>query len=127
MIGWSWLRDPNLQSSDDPATRMGIGLSLGQTASGNLLIGGSREFIGYDSRATAEVIGAMLRHALRIMPVLAGVRVLRTMAGLRPYTPDSMPIIGADPERPGLFIRPDPPAEGLPGAGAALRRHPRRY
>jgi glycine/D-amino acid oxidase-like deaminating enzyme len=107
--------NPNLHSSDDPATRMGIGLSLGQTASGNLLIGGSREFIGYDTAVTSEVIGAILRHAVRIMPPLAGVRVLRTMAGLRPYTPDGMPIIGPDPERPGLFI-----AAGHEGDGIAL-------
>ena len=107
--------DPSLLNPDDPEVQMGIGLSLGQTASGNLLIGGSREFAGFDRSTQLPVVQAILRNALRLMPVLAGVRAIRTMAGLRPYTPDSLPIIGADPERPGLFI-----AAGHEGDGIAL-------
>lgn len=108
--------DPSLaNTSDDPSFRLGVGLSLGQAAAGNLLLGGSREFVGYDRSTTPEVLQAIVRHATRIMPALEGIRVLRTMAGLRPYTPDSLPIIGPDPERPGLFV-----AAGHEGDGIAL-------
>ncbi|MFZ5824816.1 MAG: NAD(P)/FAD-dependent oxidoreductase [Bacillota bacterium] len=108
--------DPSLAANtEDPVARYGVGLSLAQTASGNLLIGGSREFAGYDRATTPEVIQAILRHALRIVPALASVRAIRTMAGLRPFTPDSLPIIGKDPHRPGLVI-----AAGHEGDGIAL-------
>ena len=108
--------DPTLAAnSTDPGVKLGVGLSLGQTASGNLLIGGSREFVGFDRSTTLEAVRAILQHALRIMPALAGVRAIRTMAGLRPFTPDSLPIIGLDHEHPGLVI-----AAGHEGDGIAL-------
>lgn len=107
--------NPALLEADDPAARMGIGLSLGQTDAGNLLIGGSREFVGFDRSTVPGVIQAILQHAMRMFPALGGVRAIRTLAGLRPYTPDSLPIIGHDPERPGLVI-----AAGHEGDGIAL-------
>lgn len=108
--------DPSLAANtEDPVARYGVGLSLAQTASGNLLIGGSREFAGFDRSTSPEVIRAILGHALRIMPALAGIRAIRSMAGLRPFTPDSLPIIGPDPARPGLII-----AAGHEGDGIAL-------
>lgn len=108
--------DPTLGAdSNDPSYRLGVGLSLGQTASGNLLIGGSREFVGFDRSTSTEALCAIVQHAVRIMPLLAGVRVIRAMAGLRPHTPDSLPIIGPDRERTGLMI-----AAGHEGDGIAL-------
>lgn len=96
-------------------TDPGVGLSLGRTASGNLLIGGSREFVGFDRSTTPAVIHAILTHAMRILPALAQIRAIRTMAGLRPYTPDSLPIVGPVPEWPGLIV-----AAGHEGDGIAL-------
>ena len=100
---------------DKPADPAGVGLSLGQTASGSLLIGGSREFVGYDLRSTAEVIRAIGQSAVRLFPAMAGIRVVRAFAGLRPYTPDGMPIIGPVEEWPGLYV-----AAGHEGDGIAL-------
>lgn len=104
-----------LKDSSDPAVRLGVGLSLGQTASGNLLIGGCREFVGYDRRNTEEALRAIVNHATRIVPRLRGIHVIRTFAGLRPYTPDGLPILGESSAVKGFFM-----AAGHEGDGIAL-------
>ncbi|WP_400163610.1 NAD(P)/FAD-dependent oxidoreductase [Brevibacillus sp. TJ4] len=93
----------------------GIGLSLGQTESGNLLIGGSREFKGFDAAYDPALASAIARHAVRIVPALAGLRIIRTMIGFRPYTGDGLPIVDEMPEVKGLIV-----AAGHEGDGIAL-------
>lgn len=108
--------NPELAENDGSiARKLGIGLSLGQTKNGNLLIGGSREFAGYDRGTTAEAVRAIAENAVRLFPALKNVRIIRTYAGLRPYTMDGLPILGPVPGRPGLFI-----AAGHEGDGIAL-------
>lgn len=92
-----------------------VGLSLGQTRSGTLLIGGSREFAGYDLSTKAEISRAISKAATRVFPALEQVRILRTFAGLRPFTPDGKPILGAVEGWDGLFL-----AAGHEGDGVAL-------
>ena len=94
---------------------LGIGLSLCQTQSGNLLLGGCREFAGYDARNTYEALTAIARHAVRLVPGLRKVNFIRAFAGLRPYTPDGMPILGPVDGVPGLIM-----AAGHEGDGIAL-------
>src|SRR5699024_2991332 len=62
----------------------GVGLSLGQTESGNILIGGSREFVGFDKTIPMKVVEAIAEHAQKIAPSLGDVKIIRTMAGFRP-------------------------------------------
>lgn len=108
--------NPELAKSAGSITeKLGIGLSLGQTRSGNLLIGGSREFAGYHRDTTPEAVRAIAENAARLFPALRNVRIIRSFAGLRPYTPDGLPILGTAPGRPGLFI-----AAGHEGDGIAL-------
>lgn len=104
-----------LKDSNDPAVRLGVGLSLGQTVSGNLLIGGCREFVGHDRRNTEEALRAIVNHATRLVPGLRGIHVIRTFAGLRPYTPDGLPVLGEAPGLKGFFL-----AAGHEGDGIAL-------
>ncbi len=101
-------RDPN-----DPP--YGIGLSLGQTESGNLLIGGSREFKGFDKAVGPEVLSAIAAHASRIAPALKQTRIIRTMVGFRPFTGDGLPIIDESQKVKGFII-----AAGHEGDGIAL-------
>ncbi|MEW9502653.1 NAD(P)/FAD-dependent oxidoreductase [Jeotgalibacillus marinus] len=105
----------NGTDSIDPNNPAGVGLVIGQTYSGNLLIGGSREFVGFDFRTTPEVISAIGKGAVRVFPELENVRVLRTFAGLRPYTPDGMPIMGPVEGFSGLYL-----SAGHEGDGIAL-------
>ena len=57
----------------------------------------------------------MLANAVRLMPGLRGMRIIRTMGGVRPYPPDSKPLIGYVKEAPGLFL-----AAGHEGDGICL-------
>ncbi|WP_030561951.1 NAD(P)/FAD-dependent oxidoreductase [Streptomyces aureocirculatus] len=85
------------------------------TPAGPVLIGASRERVGFDRTLSTEVLRRLAQGAARLFPVLARVRVLRTYAGFRPYLPDHLPAIGADPRAPGLLH-----ACGHEGAGIGL-------
>ena len=99
----------------DKVPPFGVGLSLGQTASGNILIGGSREFVGFKKTVSTEVFSEIARHACRIVPVLRTLRIIRTMVGFRPFTGDGLPIIDESPNVKGFII-----AAGHEGDGIAL-------
>lgn len=92
-----------------------IGLSLGQTKSGNLLVGGSREFAGFDRTTNADVVAGIAAHAARLFPFLKHVSIIRTMVGFRPYTGDGLPIIDEASEAKGFFT-----VTGHEGDGIAL-------
>lgn len=108
--------DPSLaRNSNDFAFQKGVGLVLEQTYEGNILIGSSREFVGFDRRTNALVVEAIVKRALHFFPALKNVSMIRSFAGLRPYTPDGLPYVGkVDPVR-GYFM-----AAGHEGDGIAL-------
>ena len=85
------------------------------TAAGPILIGASRERIGFDRSFSLPAVRALAAGATRLFPFLADVRALRTYLGFRPYMPDHLPAIGPDPRVPGLFH-----ACGHEGAGIGL-------
>jgi glycine oxidase len=68
------------------------------------LIGGSTmEDVGFDSDTSAAGIKKVRAAAEEICPVLESSQDVRAWAGLRPVTPDMLPILGADPEYPSLL------------------------
>jgi glycine/D-amino acid oxidase-like deaminating enzyme len=85
------------------------------TRGGTVLIGASRERVGFDTAMSVDVIRRLARQAVRLFPVLAGVSLMRTYLGFRPYCPDHLPVIGADRRVDGLFH-----ACGHEGAGVGL-------
>lgn len=85
------------------------------TASGTVLIGSSRQQIGFDDRLDVEVLRELAAKSLRVFPFLAGMSVMRAYGGFRPFMPDHLPIIGADHRLPGLWH-----ATGHEGAGIGL-------
>lgn len=85
------------------------------TRGGSVLIGSSRRRVGFDDRLRPEVLSGIAAKALRLFPGLAGVPVMRVYGGFRPYVPDHLPIIGADPRLTGLWH-----AGGHEGAGIGL-------
>ncbi|MFC7260500.1 NAD(P)/FAD-dependent oxidoreductase [Streptomyces lutosisoli] len=85
------------------------------TAAGPVLIGASRERVGFDRSFSLPVVRALAAGATRLFPFLSEVRALRTYLGFRPYMPDHLPAIGPDPRVPGLFH-----ACGHEGAGIGL-------
>ncbi|MPY56852.1 NAD(P)/FAD-dependent oxidoreductase [Streptomyces spongiae] len=85
------------------------------TAAGPVLIGASRERVGFDRSFSLPVVRALAAGAVRLFPFLEEVRAMRTYAGFRPYMPDHLPAIGPDPRVPGLLH-----ACGHEGAGIGL-------
>jgi len=82
---------------------------------GNILIGSTREFVGYDTGNTFEGINMLARNAINLIPKLKDVNIIRTYAGLRPYTADGFPILGKVKEVEGFIM-----AAGHEGDGIAL-------
>ena len=56
-----------------------------------------------------------MRRAMRFFPALKDVNIIRAFAGLRPFTPDGIPVIGEVEKLPGFFV-----AAGHEGDGIAL-------
>ncbi|HYA25100.1 MAG TPA: glycine oxidase ThiO [Terriglobales bacterium] len=69
---------------------------------GRILIGSTLEEAGYDKRTDPRIIQRMHRAAIELIPALENARVIEDWAGLRPGTPDDLPILGAT-TTPGYF------------------------
>jgi glycine oxidase len=61
---------------------------------GRILAGATIEYAGFDKRTTAGGIEKILSAAIDLAPDLANARIEETWAGLRPDTPDHLPILG---------------------------------
>jgi glycine oxidase len=70
---------------------------------GRVLVGSTVERAGFEAVATAAGVRGLLAAAIAAVPALAGAPLVGTWGGLRPGTPDELPILGADPEIAGLF------------------------
>ncbi len=66
------------------------------------LAGSTMEDVGFDGGTTAEGATILRDAAVGLSPALAGRAPLEHWAGLRPMTPDLLPIVGPDPDYVGL-------------------------
>ena len=62
---------------------------------GRLLVGATVEEVGFDKRTDVATIQRLHRAALDLVPSLKDAKILEDWAGLRPGTPDALPILGA--------------------------------
>src|SRR5579875_1695938 len=85
------------------------------TPAGTVLIGSSRQSVGFAGEIDYAVAAELARRALALVPGLAGVRVMRAYVGFRPATPDRLPVIGPSTVVPNLVY-----ATGHEGAGILL-------
>ncbi|MGE6541347.1 NAD(P)/FAD-dependent oxidoreductase [Bacillus luti] len=100
---------------DDLTEKYGVALVFEPTESQNFLIGSSREFVGFHTRINNEVIKCIANRAIRFYPKMADMMVIRSYAGLRPWTEDHLPIISRVEHIPNYFI-----AAGHEGDGISL-------
>jgi glycine oxidase len=70
---------------------------------GRLLAGATVEEAGFDKRVVPETIQRLERAAIAMLPRLREARVLEAWAGLRPGSPDNLPILGGT-ATPGCFV-----------------------
>jgi glycine oxidase len=61
---------------------------------GRLIVGATVEEQGFDTRVTGGGVHELLREAYRLLPDVAEMELVEAMAGLRPGTPDNLPIVG---------------------------------
>lgn len=94
--------------------KYGVALVFEPTEATNFLIGSSRRFVGMDTSCHIDVLRAMAQRAIRFFPVIKDIKIIRSYAGLRPFTPDHLPII-SETEVPGFYV-----AAGHEGDGIGL-------
>jgi sarcosine oxidase subunit beta len=94
--------------------KYGVALVFEPTEATNFLIGSSRRFVGMDTSCHIDVLRAMAQRAIRFFPVIKDIKTIRSYAGLRPFTPDHLPII-SETEIPGFYV-----AAGHEGDGIGL-------
>jgi glycine oxidase len=66
-------------------------------AGGEVVVGATVEELGFDTRVTAGALHELLRAAVDVVPDVAELELVETMAGLRPGTPDNAPVLGPSP------------------------------
>jgi glycine oxidase len=71
---------------------------------GRIFVGSTMERVGFDPSVTQEACNSLGRVASLLIPDLESREVLESWSGLRPMSPDGMPIIGMHPEAPGLCV-----------------------
>jgi glycine oxidase len=71
--------------------------------SGKILVGATLEDVGFDKTVSAATIQDLLRAGARYLPELEPAPIIESWAGLRPGTPDDLPIMGRT-ETPRVFV-----------------------
>lgn len=74
-----------------------------QTGEGTVMIGVTQEEVGYDLNTTTDAAARMSRKALRVLPDLAGARLVRQWSCLRVMTPDGRPVYAGSALYPGAW------------------------
>ena len=82
----------------------GQGAYLVPKRDGSLVVGATVERVGFDSGTTAGGVASLLAAARALVPGLESARFLGAAAGLRPDTPDHLPLVGAWPGAPGVAL-----------------------
>jgi glycine oxidase len=70
---------------------------------GEALVGSTMEYAGFDAEVTTDGLARLLDNAAVLFPTLRRDQVRRSWAGLRPGTPDGLPIIGRAPTIENLW------------------------
>jgi glycine/D-amino acid oxidase-like deaminating enzyme len=97
-------------NSNEAATQ--VASVVEDTRSGTILLGSSRQLVGFDPTIEIGVVRAIAARAVRYFPFLASAHALRAYVGFRPFSPDHLPIIGPVEEVSGFFVN-----AGHEGAG----------
>ncbi len=98
LIELGYLKSAHSQDADS------VAFNVQPRATGQILIGSSRQYGVEDSRVDVDLLHRMLYRAFAYMPALAGTSTLRTWTGFRAATPDKLPLIGPWSEDETLFL-----------------------
>jgi glycine/D-amino acid oxidase-like deaminating enzyme len=77
---------------------------LRQTREGTVMIGATHDEAGFDTSTTTDAAASLSAKAIRRIPALREVKLVRQWAGLRILTPDRHPIYSESETHPGAFV-----------------------
>lgn len=89
--------------------------------SGQILVGSTREYVGFDKGVTSAALEELTHAAWDLLPMLKGARPQRQWSGLRPGSARDTPYIGPCPGMPGLYFNAGHFGNGITQAPAAAR------
>jgi glycine/D-amino acid oxidase-like deaminating enzyme len=75
-------------------TRESVAMNVQPRTTSQLLIGSSRELVGWDASLNRPLLARMLGRAAEFLPALPRLQALRSWTGFRPATPDKLPLVG---------------------------------
>ncbi|XP_059660018.1 uncharacterized protein LOC132306588 isoform X2 [Cornus florida] len=96
-----------------------ISMTATMDASGNLVLGSSRQFVGFNTEMDASILNNIWDRAGEFFPTLREVclsdfsKSREVRIGLRPYMPDGKPVIGPVPGLSNVFLAAGHEGEGL--------------
>lgn len=91
--------------------KYGVAFVYEPTGGENFLLGSSRYFTE-SITSEIDVMRAIAERGIRFFPIMKDIKVVRCYAGVRPYTPDHMPIV-SDTEIPGYYIAAGHEGDGI--------------
>jgi glycine oxidase ThiO len=83
---------------------LGVEPSIRSTWAANGVIGSTKEYAGFEKRTTLETIAHFARGMIEMYPVLKDIQIIRAWSGLRPGTPDEMPVLGESERVRGFVV-----------------------
>ena len=107
---FAWSRDDGSDAATPPElthldeSRVTRHLYGRQRRSGEIIFGGDRQLVGYDTTVEPTGIEVNKGHASEVIPMVSGLPIARTWAGLMPFPLDGDPLIGSIPSRDNLYI-----------------------
>ncbi|KFK31319.1 hypothetical protein AALP_AA6G097200 [Arabis alpina] len=113
--------DHQSASADEEERMLSISMTATMDTRGNLVLGSSREFVGFDTEADESIIRCIWERAAEFFPKLQDIsledfiRNRKVRVGLRPYMPDGKPVIGSVPGLQNLYL-----AAGHEGGGLSM-------
>jgi glycine oxidase len=82
----------------------GEAIYLAPKNDGTIVVGATKDEVGFDNNLTAGGIAWLLSTAIRLLPSLEGAAIDQMWAGLRPKTPDNLPILGKLPSLDNVYL-----------------------
>jgi D-amino-acid dehydrogenase len=105
--------DVDHDTADWPIVQQVFGYYLVPWADAHVAVGATVEDAGFAADVTAGGVHDVLRETLRVMPGLARATLREVRVGLRPVSADDMPILGALPGVPNVYVATGHGANGL--------------
>jgi glycine/D-amino acid oxidase-like deaminating enzyme len=85
-------------------TAASVAFNVQPRRTGQLLIGSSRELVGWDPSLNREILGRMLARAFAFLPGLETLSAVRSWTGFRPAVEDKLPLVGRWTPLDGVWI-----------------------